>query len=229
MNENRFFRNKGEVIEVVSNIYSMLNANSELFSREVMRSPRAMGDIIQETIEDNLGEIIGKFSSEYSADFARRAMADVAFTDKGGNYCVVDVKTHNKSTDFNMPNLISVDRLARFYEDDKNTFAILMIGYSVKQDKLAIENEDIIFCPIEFISWRSLTLGALGWGQIQIANSNSICVSDNHSRKTWMISLCERLMEFYPKEIEKITKRLERFKTLKNDWEKRNDIWAQQP
>ena len=41
-------------------------------------------------------------------------MADLAFKDKVSNYCVVDVKTHREGTVFNLPNLTSVDRLARF-------------------------------------------------------------------------------------------------------------------
>lgn len=53
-------------------------------------------------------------------------MADFAFTDVDGNYYVVDSKTHNLGTSFNMPNLTSVERLARFYEDYHNYFAVLM-------------------------------------------------------------------------------------------------------
>ncbi len=53
-------------------------------------------------------------------------MADLAFEDLDGYYYVVDVKTHRLSTKFNMPNLTSVERLARFYEDDKNYFVVLM-------------------------------------------------------------------------------------------------------
>ena len=53
-------------------------------------------------------------------------MADLAFEDLDGYYYIVDVKTHRLSTKFNMPNLTSVERLARFYEDDKNYFVVLM-------------------------------------------------------------------------------------------------------
>jgi len=56
-------------------------------------------------------------------------MADLAFTDKDGFYYVVDVKTHRLDTKFNMPNLTSVERLARFYEEDVNYFSLLKIDY----------------------------------------------------------------------------------------------------
>lgn len=94
-------------------------------------------------------------------------MADLAFTDKDDFYYVVDVKTHRLDTKFNMPNLTSVERLARFYEDDKNYFVILKVNYKVKGLKIIIEK--VIFVPIEFLSWDCLTIGALfGFG----SNSN---------------------------------------------------------
>ena len=50
-------------------------------------------------------------------------MADFAFNDIYNNYIVVDVKTHNKNTTFNMPNITSVERLSEFYyESDNNIF-----------------------------------------------------------------------------------------------------------
>ena len=69
-----------------------------------------------------------------------------------------------------MPNLTSVDRLTRFYESDANVFALMLISYSIQGTSLTAS--DIIFAPIEFLDWDCLTVGALGWGQIQIANAN---------------------------------------------------------
>ena len=37
--------------------------------------------------------------------------------------------------------------------------------------------EECKFVPIELLDWSCLTLGALGWGQIQIANSNNIVIN----------------------------------------------------
>ena len=98
-------------------------------------------------------------------------MADLAFTDADGFYYVVDVKTHNLDTHFNMPNLTSVERLARCYEDDRNTFVVLQVQYLVKSTQLVVKKAH--FVPIESLAWDCLTIGALGWGQIQIANANS--------------------------------------------------------
>ena len=56
----------------------------------------------------------------------------------------------------------SVERLARFYEDDGNYFVVLMVTYEI--DGLRVAVEEVTFVPIEFIEWRCLTIGALGWG-----------------------------------------------------------------
>ena len=143
-------------------------------------------------------------------------MADLAFYDADGFYYIVDVKTHRLDTKFNMPNLTSVERLARFYEDDKNYFVILLIAYNLEGVRVTVNK--VHFVPIEFLSWECLTIGALGWGQIQIANSNKIVIIPRNSRKEWMIDLCDTLLEFYPSEIGKIGERIEHFKKVKQRW-----------
>lgn len=146
-------------------------------------------------------------------------MADLAFTDKDGFYYVVDVKTHRLDTKFNMPNLTSVERLARFYEEDVNYFSLLKIDYQIEGTKAVIKN--VVFAPIEFFAWDCLTLGALGWGQIQIANANVVNLVPKNSRKKWMLDLCDNLFEFYPKEIGKITERIDYFKKIRKFWKKK--------
>lgn len=144
-------------------------------------------------------------------------MADLAFEDIDGSYYVVDVKTHRESTKFNMPNLMSVERLARFYEDARNYFVILMVTYDVVGVRAVVSK--VSFVPIEFLGWDCLTIGALGWGQIQIANSNIVSVNPGYARKRWMLELCDTLMEFYPREIGKIHKRIEYFEKVRARWQ----------
>ena len=149
---------------------------------------------------------------------------NLAFSDKEGFYSVIDVKTHREDTRFNMPALTSVERLSRFYESDTNVFAILAIKYSVSGVKVTVS--DVLFSPIEFLDWECLTVGALGWGQIQLANSNDIRITQGYSRKRWMLQLCEAMDEFYPREIDKIRTRIDRFEAVRTYWESREDVWA---
>ncbi len=205
--------------EIAEKIKSFLNKQKDFLSERTLNSPRAVGDAIQDIIADNFKNILGDLAGEYSSSFARRAMADLAFTDKEGFYHVVDIKTHRLDTKFNMPNLTSVERLSRFYEEDVNYFTLLKIDYQIKGTKAIIEH--VAFAPIEFFDWDCLTIGALGWGQIQIANANIVKIAPKNSRRKWMLELCDIMLEFYPKEIGKIGERIDRFKKIRKFWEKK--------
>lgn len=198
-----------------------LNGQQDFLSPSTAGSPRAVGDAIEGILGENFQAILRDECAEYSANFARRAMADIAFEDSDGLYYVVDVKTHRADTTFNMPNLTSVERLARFYEDDSNNFVLLLVKYSLEGIHTAIS--EVTFVPIEFLNWDCLTIGALGWGQIQIANSNHISVRPHYSRRTWMLELCDVMLEFYPKEIGKIGARIEYFERVRQHWQSKSE------
>lgn len=197
-------------------VRALLNEQADFLSTDTAGSPRAAGDAIQSIIEDNFAAILGDLVSEYSASFARRAMADLAFKDRANNYYVVDVKTHREGTAFNMPNLTSVDRLARFYEDDTNYFFMLMVKYAVQGTKVTVQQ--VHFVPIEHLRWNCLTIGALGTGQIQIADSKHIKIDPRQPRRAWMLEFCDTVLAFYPREIAKIHKRIGKFEKVKEFW-----------
>ncbi len=222
MKSNFFYG--GHYLGVAEQIKSYLNAQPDFLSQQISRSTRAVGDAIESIIAEKFDDFLGEWCDEYSSNFARRAMADLAFKDKEGFYCVVDVKTHREDTKFNMPNLTSVERLSRFYEDDSNIFALIMVKYLIDGESVVVNK--VIFTPIEFLDWDCLTVGALGWGQIQITNSNNIILNHGYSRRDWMLSLCDTMLEFYPKEILKVNERIERFENVKSYWETKEDIWV---
>ena len=205
-------------IHIGQRIVDFLNARQGYLSSVTIRSTRAVGDAIQDILAEHFQDILADERAIYSTGFARRAMADLAFEDHNGCYYVVDVKTHRMNdTKFNMPNLTSVERLARFYEDEKNYFVLLLVDYEVIDVQVVVRY--VTFVPIEFLSWHCLTLGALGWGQIQIANSNHILLNPGYSRRTWMLELCDALLDFYPREINKIVQRIEYFQKVRLFWE----------
>jgi hypothetical protein len=61
-------------------------------------------------------------------------------------------------------------------------------------------------------------------GQIQIANSNFVTINPEYSRKTWMLEFCEAMLEFYPKEISKISERVTRFEQVRAFWQSKQDV-----
>ena len=221
--KSRFYYEKHHE-RVAVEIKDYINSSESFLSSQTARSPRAVGDALESLVAERFETFLGNWCSKYSSEFARRAMADMAFTDVEGIYSVIDVKTHRENTLFNRPNLTSVERLARFYESDTNVFSLIMIKYTV--DGTILRVSDVLFVPIEFIDWKCLTVGALGWGQIQIANSNSIQTVPQYSRKDWMLQLCDAMMAFYPREIEKITERIQRFESVREYWVNKEDVWA---
>lgn len=218
---NKLFSKKNRTYVTMEVIKALNSAN--LVNKSLANSPRAIGDAVQSFLEDNFVKCLPQnIVKDYNSTFARRSMADFAFTDVDDNYFAVDSKTHNVDTSFNMPNLTSVERLARFYEDNKNYFTILITSYGIGSNGKPIFNA-CDFVPIEMLDWKCLTLGALGWGQIQIANSNFIAIDETNTRKKWMLELCDNLDIFYPNEISKIKERIDHFKKIREFWEKQPD------
>lgn len=217
---SRLFHTNDYVV-VQERVRDLINGSPDVLSENTAQSPRAAGDAIERVVAASFDRILGEHCGEYSPSFARRAMADLAFKNRDGLYCIVDVKTHRTDTTFNMPNLTSVERLARFYEDDANFFTVLLVRYHVEGLKANVT--DVKFVPIEFLGWDCLTIGALGWGQIQIANSDVVTVNPGYSRKRWMLELCDVMLEFYPKEIAKIGERVSRFGRVREFWAQKAD------
>ena len=218
--KSKLFHTK-EYLAVQGRVKDLINNSSDFLSKNTAQSPRAAGDAIENVVSTSFEKILGPLCAEYSASFARRAMADLAFKDLDGLYYIVDVKTHRTDTKFNMPNLTSVERLARFYEDDANFFTLLLVSYGVEGVRATVS--DVKFVPVEFLGWDCLTIGALGWGQIQIANSNFISVNPDYPRKKWMLEFCDVMLEFYPKEITKIGARIIRFEQVRDFWKAKKD------
>lgn len=211
---------KTTLLQFEKKMLDLLNGCVDFNNKRIISSPRAVGDIVQEVVGEKMTECFPKeLVMNYNSSFARRAMEDVAFFDTDENYYIIDIKTHNKNTNFNMPNLTSVERLAKRYKDDKVFFIILLVEYITEEDKLKFEK--VTFCPIENLQWSCLTIGALGWGQIQIANANRVEIDRSQTRKTWMLQLCDVLDMFYPKEIAKIEQRIKYFQDIREFWENR--------
>ncbi|MBQ6966020.1 MAG: hypothetical protein IJP82_10120 [Bacteroidaceae bacterium] len=201
-------------------VLKLLNEKGQhLVSERSLHSPRAVGDAVQEFLGEQNGLqqcIPQNMLQSFESEFERRSMEDMAFYDINQQYYTVDCKTHNLNTVFNMPNLISVRRLANFYKNDTNVFCILIVEYEVKRKSIHYTN--CHFKPIEAFSWDCLTIGALGWGQIQIANANVLKFEANPNRKAWMLQLCDLLDTFYDEEINKIGERKLWFKDIKEYW-----------
>ena len=92
------FYYQGNHEQVATAIKGYINSLDGFLSPQTARSPRAVGDALESLVADRFETFIGDWCREYSIDFARRAMADMAFTDVDGIYSAIDVKTHREDT-----------------------------------------------------------------------------------------------------------------------------------
>lgn len=186
--------------ELESNILKLLNKEKDFLTKRT-QSTRAIGDALESIIQDKLPSLLAGEIKDYFAEYQARAMEDLSFYDMQDNYFAVDVKTHNLERNFTMPNLTSIKRLSDFYESKNNYFMILMISYRENGSNVIVES--VIFRPIENFSWSCLQVVNLGWGQLQIKDSNKVEI-ENINRIDWLLSLLDMIDNFYNKEIEKI-------------------------
>ena len=90
----------GTYRQVERAIVGLLNSQPDFLSARSASSTRAAGDAIQAILSEHFQSLLGGLCANYSSDFARRAMADLAFNDPDGLYYVVDVKTHRQKAVF---------------------------------------------------------------------------------------------------------------------------------
>jgi len=207
----------GQSLQIVQQVERWLKEQAPAFVAHD-DSPRTVGDRIQARLSARWGEMLGTLARTYSSGGTRQAMADMSFEDWHGAHDLVDVKTHRVDAAFSMPNLTSVERLTRLYDNSSQFFTLLWVDYAT--DFGSIRIEQVRFFPIEALSWDCLTIGALGWGQIQIRRGGDLIVEENFDRQAWMLALCERMLAFYPKEIRKIQERQRYFEAVKKRWDR---------
>ncbi|MBA4179680.1 MAG: hypothetical protein C0506_03745 [Anaerolinea sp.] len=203
--------------ELEGQILSHLRTSApEFLTASTARSTRAAGDAIEDIVCKALPDLLGDITGAWVKDLSRRAMADARIQTASGSVYDIDVKTHRVGTGFSMSNLISWRRLAQFYERPENTFLIVLISYEVEGHEVTFESCRAF--PIEWLSWESLSLGLLGWGQIQFTDTRSYKVVEEYSRAAWMTELCDRLLAFYPNEIAKIQDRIAFVRRTRERW-----------
>jgi hypothetical protein len=157
------------------------------------RNQRAYADLVEE-------HAVSLAQTEYAAQFAParsvRSPEDFAIKDNCTHY--IDVKTRQLGTDFNMPNLISVDRLDKLLSEPDLELWYWMIDYEVDQQGQCIVRHSEIR-TVWSLPWTALSIQNLGKGQLQISNW-SLINSPSIDRDSWHQELRVRRRAFYLKQ-----------------------------
>jgi hypothetical protein len=163
---------------------------------------RGVADVIEKYICEQITKIDNKeLIIEQST--SKRSLEDIQIKNNQELY-KIDIKTHDLNSDFSMPNLISVDRLKKFYENKNNHLIYIIVSYQTINEITQIKNIQIRF--VEELSWEILGIQNLGKGQLQIKNMNNELIFVEPNREEWINTLKQNMIKFYKKQSAKTQK-----------------------
>ena len=79
--KSRFYYD-GHHLAVATRIRDHLNSISDFLTPQTANSPRAVGDALESIVAEQFDAFLGAWCTEYSSDFARRAMAGAYWESK---------------------------------------------------------------------------------------------------------------------------------------------------
>ena len=128
------------------------------------KNQRAYADMLEELACDLART---EFPDLYKKARSVRSPEDFTLCENGQT-SYVDVKTRQLGTDFNMPNLISVDRLDKLLATADTELYYWMIDYQVADNgECTVRHSEIR--SVWSLPWAALAIQNLGKGQLQIA------------------------------------------------------------
>ena len=163
---------------------------------------RGIADIIEVIVSDIILNLKHQSIKESYEAKSKRSIEDVGLVTKDYDDVKIDIKTHDTESELSMPNLISISRLKKFYENDRNLLVYVFVKYINHGNNVQVLQVKVK--PIEQINWECLTIGNLGKGQLQITDMNKISFQNFMTRKDWMERLSYDAIIYYQKLIDKI-------------------------
>ncbi len=170
--------------------------NGTVLPKPSSLNQRAYADLIEETA-------CVLAAAEYRDSYApaRSVRSPEDFTINTGCTHYIDVKTRQLGTDFNMPNLISVDRLDKILSDVDVELWYWMIDYEVDdRGQCVVRHSEIR--TVWSLPWPALSIQNLGKGQLQISNW-TVIDSASTDKSNWHQELRARRRAFYLKQAQK--------------------------
>jgi len=170
---------------------------------------RGIADIIEVMVSDIIKNLKHQSIKESYEAQSKRSIEDVGLVTTDYNDIKIDIKTHDSESELSMPNLISISRIKKFYENQRNLLLYVFVKYiniidSENPHGHSVQILDIKVSAIEQIDWSCLTIGNLGKGQLQITNMNEISFNNVLTRKDWLERLSYDVIIYYRSLINKI-------------------------
>jgi hypothetical protein len=166
---------------------------------------RTVGDLIESKVTEILSNSNSELISEKRAPRSKKSIEDVTLVSNGVSY-YIDPKTHDKDSDFSMPNLTSVDKIKKLFSTDDHELIYVFVSYTIENGLVMIEDIKVFF--IWELDISILGVGALGKGQLQIKNANNDLVFTSKGKQEWYSDFKKLVQEYLKKQITKINKQI---------------------
>ena len=188
---------------IIKQIQEALNRDIQLdYNVDENLMQRGVADIIEQDVSRIILNLKSQIIKESYEAKSKRSIEDVGLVTKDYDDVKIDIKTHDTESELSMPNLISISRLKKFYENDRNLLLYVFVKYINHGNNVQVLQVKVK--PIEQINWECLTIGNLGKGQLQITDMNKISFQNFMTRKDWMERLSYDVIIYYQKLIDKI-------------------------
>lgn len=177
--------------------------DGKIYPKPSSSNQRAYADLLEEQASNQAQQT---FLTEFEPAASVRSPED--FMLKLDKSYLIDVKTRQLNTQFNMPNLISVDRLDRILSDPTKDLYYWMIDYEVDSTgQCVIQHSEIR--AVWSLPWEAVAIQNLGKGQLQIKDWSQLTTYLN-DRVSWLQDLRSARKIFYLKQADKFRRMAER-------------------
>lgn len=164
---------------------------------------RTIGDLVEKKVVDIVLQNHGEIITEVKISTGKKSMEDVSVVSEGVTY-MLDPKSHNIDSEFSMPNLSSISRIKKLFDNNKKEMMYVFVDYKIDEQVVRIEKIKVLF--LWELDMSMLGIGALGKGQLQIKNLNKELVITNEGKKVWYGKLKTEVKDYLAKQIKKIEK-----------------------
>ena len=170
---------------------------------------RTIGDLVEKKVIEIILQNQNPIINEVKLSTGKKSMEDVSVVSDGVTY-MLDPKSHNVDSEFSMPNLSSISRIKKLFDNDKKEMMYVFVDYRIFGQVVRIEDIKVLY--LWELDMSMLGIGALGKGQLQIKNLNKELVISDEGKQIWYGKLKTQVKEYLAKQIKKIEKQ-------KKEWE----------
>lgn len=191
--------------EIKKVIQDTIIENLENFQLIEGGQQRTVGDLIENKVLTILKNTSHPLIEKIVQPRSKKSIEDLTLVSGGIKY-YLDPKTHDKNSNFSMPNLTSISKIKKLFSSDSEELIYILIDYEIIENFVHIKKVDTLF--IWEFGFDNLSIGALGNGQLQIKNKHNPIVISELGKEFWFTSFKFLVKNYLIKQQNKIHKQI---------------------